>query len=523
MPFGDWLAKWARYAPEKVALVDDFSGRRYTYLELANRADRAAAALQRLLGIEKGDRIAILALNCPQTLELVFAAGKIGAIVVPLNYRLTVAELAYIVADAAPKAIFYGPEFEATAREILREAPVEFPVPFAGGDLASYEDLVESPGASEGAVRADVGLDDPHLILYTSGTTGRPKGAVLTHGTITWNAVNTQVGWDLTHDDVTITHTPFFHTGGLNVLTTPLLHRGGRVVLMRAFDAAKSLSLIERERATVVFAVPTMFQLIADLPEFHTTDLSSLRFFITGGAPCPVSLIETYSRRGVTFKQGYGLTEAGPNCFTLDARDAVRKAGSVGFPNMHVDVRVVADDGRDANPGEVGELLIRGPHLFGGYWRNPDATAQATRGGWLHTGDLVRRDEEGYTYIVDRKKDMYISGGENVYPAELERILHGHPHIADVAIIGVPDAKWGEVGLAVVVPAGQLSEQDVLDHLDGKVARYKLPKAVTFATELPRNAGGKVLKAELRKRYATGPAPAPHPETASVPASGAAR
>ncbi len=512
MPFGDWLAKWARYAPEKVALVDDASGRRYTYLELERRADRAAAALQRLLGIEKGDRIAILAFNCPQTLELVFAAGKIGAIVVPLNFRLTVPELAYIVADASPKALFFGPEFEATARDVLRQAPVESAVPFAAGDfLTCYEDLLESPGSSEGAVRAEVGLDDPHLILYTSGTTGRPKGAVLTHGSITWNAVNTQVGWDLRHDDITLTHTPFFHTGGLNVLTTPLLHRGGTVVLMRAFDAARSLELIERERATVVFAVPTMFQMMADQPGFGSADLASVRFFITGGAPCPVSLIETYSQRGLTFKQGYGLTEAGPNCFTLDARDAVRKAGSVGFPNMHVDVRIVSEEGRDVGPEEVGELLIRGPHVFGGYWRNPDATAQGLRGGWLHTGDLVRRDAEGFTYIVDRKKDMFISGGENVYPAELERILHGHPAIADVAIIGVPDARWGEVGLAVVVPAATISEQDVLAYLDGKVARYKIPKAVTFAADLPRNAGGKVQKAVLRERIAD-----------AVPASGVA-
>lgn len=504
MPFGDWLGKWARYTPGKVALVDEATGRRYTYEALGARVDRAAAALQHLLGVQKGDRIAVLAYNCPETLELVFAAGKIGAIVVPLNFRLAVPELAYILADAAPKVFVYGPEFSDAARELLREVPVEFPVPYApGGFAACYEDLLESAAASEGPVKAEISLDDPHLILYTSGTTGRPKGAVLTHGTITWNAVNTQVGWDLRHDDVTITHTPFFHTGGLNVLTTPLMHRGGTVVLMRAFDAAESLRIIERERCTVVFAVPTMFQMMLDTPAFDTVDLSSVRFFITGGAPCPVSLIEAYSKRGLTFKQGYGLTEAGPNCFTLDAKDAVRKAGSVGFPNMHVDVRVVTEDGADAGPDEVGELLIRGPHVIPGYWRNPDASAQALRGGWLHTGDLVRRDAEGYTYIVDRKKDMFISGGENVYPAELERILAGHPDIAEAAVIGVPHPKWGEVGRAIVVvrPGCTVTERDVLAFLDVRMARYKIPKSVVFVSELPRNPGGKVLKPVLRERY----------------------
>ncbi len=504
MPFGDWLAKWARYAPSKVALVDEATGRRYTYEALSARVDRAAAALQHLLGVVKGDRIAVLAYNCPETLELMFAAGKIGAILVPLNFRLAVPELAYILGDAAPKVFVYGPEFEEAARELLRTTPVEFPVPFAaGGFAACYEDLLDSSAASEGAVKPEITLDDPHLILYTSGTTGQPKGAVLTHGTITWNAINTQVGWDLCQDDITITHTPFFHTGGLNVLTTPLLHRGGTVILMRAFDAAKSLQIIERERCTVVFAVPTMFQMMLESPPFGTVDLSSVRFFITGGAPCPVSLIEAYSRRGLTFKQGYGLTEAGPNCFTLDARDAIRKAGSVGFPNMHVDVRVVTDEGDDARPDEVGELLIRGPHVIPGYWRNPDATAQALRGGWLHTGDLVRRDAEGYTYIVDRKKDMFISGGENVYPAELERLLHGHPDISEAAVIGVPDPKWGEVGRAIVVarPGTSLTDRDVLAYLDVRVARYKIPKSVVFVSELPRNPSGKVLKPALRDRY----------------------
>ncbi|HEY9723981.1 MAG TPA: long-chain fatty acid--CoA ligase [Oscillatoriaceae cyanobacterium] len=496
MPFGDWLKRWAMYTPEKTAVVEEATGRRVSYRTLNERADRLAWVLRRQYGIGKGDRVAVLAHNCLETLDLFFATGKLGAILVPLNFRLVPAELRVILADSGARVLFVDDTFAASAPELGAETVQRLGAPYE----ALLAEAPETPPTP-----AEVALDDPHLILYTSGTTGRSKGAVLTHGTITWNAINTQVGWDLRHDDVTLTHTPFFHTGGFNVLTTPLLHRGGTVVLMRQFDAARSLDLIELERCTVVFAVPTMFQMMLESPNFAARDLSSVRFFISGGAPCPVSLIEAYAQRGLTFKQGYGLTEAGPNCFTLDARDAVRKAGSVGFPNMHVEVRVLDDDGRDVAPGEVGELVIRGPHVFPGYWNNPEATAQALRDGWLHTGDLVRRDEEGYTFIVDRKKDMIISGGENIYPAEIEQHLHAHPAIAEAAVIGVPHAKWGEVGKAIVAlrEGTSLDEAEVLAYLSERLARYKLPKSVAFVGALPRNASGKVLKAMLRERDAS--------------------
>lgn len=500
MYFGDWLSRWARYSPEKVAVVEDATGRRLTYRALNERADRLASVLRLRFGLQKGDRVAIVAHNGAEHLELFFATGKLGAVLVPVNWRLAAEEVKYILADCAPRAVFFGPEFEGLVRGILPELACEFVVPLAGGSmLTAYEDLI-ALGGGQVPEPAEISLEDPHLILYTSGTTGRPKGAILTHGSITWNAINTQVGWDLHQDDVTLTHTPFFHTGGLNVLTSPLLHRGGTVVLMRSFDAARSLELIERERCSVIFAVPTIFQLMHEAPSFATTDLGSVRFFITGGAPCPPSLIEAYARRGVVFKQGYGLTEAGPNCFTLDARDAVRKAGTVGFPNFHQDVRVVDEFDRDVAPGEIGELLIRGPHVFAGYWRNPLATAAALKGGWLHTGDLVRVDEEGYYQIVDRKKDMFISGGENVYPAELERVLHAHPAIHEAAVIGVPDAKWGEVGCAFVAlrPEHVLSEAEVLAYLREHLARFKVPKSVQFLDQLPRNATGKLQKPMLR-------------------------
>lgn len=505
MYFGDWLNRWSMYTPEKVAVICTATGRSLTYSELNRRADRLAQAMRTTLGIGKGDRVAVLAHNCVETLELFYATGKLGAVMVPLNWRLATAEVRYILNDAEPKALFFGPEFAKIAQELAPDLTIAHVVAYEDG----YEPLLAGAGDAPLA-ETEIGLDDAHLILYTSGTTGFPKGAILTHGTITWNAINTQVGWDLRHDDVTLTHTPFFHTGGFNVLTTPLMHRGGTVVLMKQFEAVKSLELIAQHRATVVFAVPTMFEMMRDCAAFATVDLSSVRFFVTGGAPCPIPLIEAYAARGLTFKQGYGLTEAGPNCFTLDGRDAVRKAGSVGFPNMHVDCRLVDDDGKDVAAGEVGELLIRGPHVFPGYWRNPDATEKALQGGWLHTGDLVRRDHEGYFYIVDRKKDMFISGGENVYPAELEKALSGHPGILEAAVIGVPDAKWGEVGRAIVAARveGSLTEAEVIAFLGDKVARFKIPKSVVFVPALPRNPTGKVVKNELRTLFgAVAPAP----------------
>ncbi|MBM3260438.1 MAG: long-chain fatty acid--CoA ligase [Candidatus Sericytochromatia bacterium] len=497
MALGRWLDRWGTYAPDRTALVDAHSGRRWTYEALAFRVRKLAGAIATRWGIGPGDRVAVLAHNTPETLELLFACARLGAILVPINFRLASAEVAYVLGDAEPKVLFYGPECRELAWQALALQPGAQPVPFvADREEEAYADVLAS--GREGACR-EVDLDDPLLILYTSGTTGRPKGAILTHGTLTSNAVNTQVGWGLRHEDVTLTHTPFFHTGGLNVLTTPLFHIGGTVVLQRSFEAAEALDLVARERCTVLFAVPTMFQMMAEADAFADADLSSVRFFITGGAPCPVPLILLYDTRGIVFKQGYGLTEAGPNCFTLDARDAVRKAGTVGFPNMHVEVRIVDDEGRDVARGDIGELLIRGPHVFPGYWRNEAATRAALREGWLHTGDLVCQDDEGYTRIVDRKKDMYISGGENVYPAEVERVLLNHPAVREVAVVGVPDAKWGEVGRAYVAfePEAAVTAADLDAWLSGQLARYKTPRSYVFPAALPRTATGKVHKPGL--------------------------
>jgi fatty-acyl-CoA synthase len=414
---------------------------------------------------------------------------------------LTVHELTTILSDCVPKLLIHDKGYQQKATEVgtvvnasqltsLQLLPTSA-FPEAEASLARRAVPFQTPDGEEAA-----------LILYTSGTTGIPKGAILSHRMITWNAINTQVSWGLWDTDITPTFAPFFHAGGLNVLTTPLYHCGGTVVLLRSSDPTTVLHAIEQERCTIVFAVPTVFQMLMEHPHFDTSDLSSVRFCVTGGSSCPLPIIHGYAARGLQFRQGYGLTEVGVNCFSLAPEDAVRKAGSVGRPVFHSRARIVDEHDHDVAPGEVGELVLDGPHVCSGYWRRPEATEEARRGGWWHTGDLVRCDEEGYYSIVGRKKDMFISGGENVYPAEIEGVLATHPAIAEVAVIARPDPKWGEVGLAVAVSrTADLTAEEVIAFCSDKLARYKIPRAVVFTDTLPRNAMGKVMKAELRARF----------------------
>ena len=500
---GEWLARRELLTPDKVALIDSESGARLTYRALNLRTRALAAHLARHYAIRQGERVAVLALNAPEYLDAFFACALLGAILVPLNWRLTTRELTTILTDCEPKLLLHDLSHAARAQEIadaLRSSLGAVP-------LLSFDDF---PGADAAlAARAEPFAsedgEEPAIILYTSGTTGVPKGAMLSHRMITWNAINTQISWGLRETDITPTFAPFFHAGGLNVLTTPLYHLGGTVVLLRNSEPRSILQVIEREHCTIVFAVPTVFQSTMEHADFATTDFSSVRFCVTGGSSCPLPVISGYAARGLEFRQGYGLTEVGVNCFSLAPEDALRKAGSVGRPIFHSRARIVDAEDRDVAPGEVGELVLAGPHVCSGYWRRPEATAEANRGGWWHTGDLVRCDSEGYYYIVGRKKDMLISGGENVYPAEIEGVIVTHPGVLEVAVIAQPDPRWGEVGLAVVVPRepGSLSPEDILNYCAGKLARYKIPRSVRFVESLPRNAMGKVMKAELVKNLAS--------------------
>lgn len=490
------LERRALLTPERVALVDWEKDRRLTCSDLERRAGSLAALLQRL-GTGKGDRVSILAPNGLYYIDLFFAVGKIGAILVPFSYRLALSELEYLLKDCAPRILLYDPEYRHTAEELKRMAGLETIV-----NLDEYESILqESPSFPRCSF--DISAEDTHSILYTSGTTGKPKGAMLSHRMIVWNSFNTIVSWGLREDDTAPVFTPQFHSGGLNVLMVPLFHMGGRIILTRSFNPEEALKIIERERATIVFMVPTMFRIMAETPLFDRTDLTSVRFYLSGGAPCPLDLMEAYRRRGGVFRQGFGMTEAGVNCFTMTDAESVAKAGSVGKPVFHSRAKIVDEDGREVGPGEVGELLISGPHLFSGYWKNEEETKKVLIDGWLHSGDLAKRDEGGFFYIVGRKKEMIISGGENIYLAEVEQVIASHPAVKEAAVIGVPDPKWGEVGRGIVVlqPGRTCSGLELREFCESHLARFKIPRSFVFTGSLPRNPYGKLLRGELSRLF----------------------
>ncbi len=505
----DILATRANLTPNREALYDLTSRVRYTYTQLNVRANRAANFLREKYDVQKGDRVSILAHNSVAYVDLLFGLGKIGAILAPLNWRLTSRELTYIVNDCQPKVLIVGPEFVSVYDEMRSEITVETIIALEGANVPAagkYEEALNQASAEE-PKRPVIEADDGYCILYTSGTTGRPKGAILPHRQVLWNAINTVISWGLSEKDVSPILTPMFHSGGLFVFLVPLFYAGGRIVMARSFDPDASLKLIVEEKCTVILGVPTLFQVWMNSPQFEKVDFSHVNFFISGGAPCPPSLIEAWSKsKCVSMRQGYGLTEVGVNCFTMTDEDALRKMGSVGKPVFHGEMRLVDVDGKDVAVGATGELIIAGPHVCAGYWNNPDATADALRDGWFHTGDMARVDEEGYFYIVGRFKDMLISGGENVYAAEVEAAFREHACVQDAALIGQPDEKWGEVGLMIVArkPNQSVSADELLKFCSERLAKYKIPKRVVFVENLPYSPYGKVMKAELRERFVKG-------------------
>ncbi|MEU9736017.1 long-chain fatty acid--CoA ligase [Streptomyces sp. NPDC048002] len=508
---GSWPARRARKTPDRTAVVHE--DRELTYRDLHQRVLRLAHALDGL-GVSRGDRIAYLGPNHPAFLETLFAAGALGAVFVPLNTRLAAAELAHHLGDSGAVVLVHGPEQATAARAAAEESGVAHRIALAGsGERAlGYEEFLSTGGTEPLDVRVEP--DDPCMIMYTSGTTGRAKGAVLSHANITWNSVNVLVDTDLTGDEVTLVVAPLFHTAGLNMTCLPTLLKGGRVVLHSSFDPDRVLETVESGRVTYLFGVPTMYDAMAARPRWATTDLSSLRTVTCGGAPVPERTIATYLARGLAFSQGYGMTEASPGVLFLDKEQTSAKAGSAGVPHFFTDTRVVRPDGTEAGPDQRGEVLVHGPNVMTGYWGRPADTAAAlSEDGWLRTGDVARTDVDGYAYIVDRVKDMYVSGGENVYPAEVEDALLTHPAVAECAVIGVPDAVWGEVGRAVLVlrPGADASEDDILGHLRGRLAKYKIPKSLVLTDALPRTASGKILKPVVRDAYATAPADHPRP------------
>ncbi len=499
----DWLARRAQLSPDRVALIDAINGERpITFREWNAAAHRTARLLHDTLGVRRGDRVAVLAMNCVEYLDLLFACAKLGAILQPLNWRLSPEELKGLLADAEPVVLVYGPDFRtqveavrSQARSVRQVVALEDSPSRPATDVlfATRDTLPEAP-----LPPVEMEASDPWVLCYTGGSTGIPKAAVLTHGSITANAANTVVSWGLSADDVALLNAPLFHTGGLNVFTTPLVYAGGASVVCRGFDVEQVFDLVQRRVVSLVFGVPTMFIEMQRHPRFEAVDFSRLKLLISGGAPCPAPVFERFFARGVDFKTGYGLTEAGPNNFWLPPSEVRRKPGAVGVPLFHVEMRLEGD-------GEVGELLLRGPHVCAGYWRRPEESAKALAGGWLHTGDLAERDADGCYRIVGRVKDLIISGGENIYPAEVEGVLAGHPEVAEVAVIGVPDPKWGEVPRALVVPRPGTAPtvEALLTWCQGRLARYKTPRTVRFVEALPRTAAGKVDRRELSARHGT--------------------
>ena len=499
---GAMILRRAALSPELPAL--SFEGHTRTYAEFGKSIRHMAGALHKA-GVNRGDRVAFLVFNHPLFLETLYATAALGALFVPLNFRLTGPELEFIINDAGVHTLIVDDERKAvidTVRERLccrNFVAAESAAPGWGG-LAKF--LAAAPSV-ESAQRVEP--DDVALIMYTSGTTGRPKGAMLTHANIFWNNVNARFGPENMAGDVSLTAAPLFHIGGLNVTTLIGFQSGGHVVLHRSFDPGQVLADIARFRVNTMFGAPAMFLFMTQHPAFATTDLASVDILVCGGAPVPEALIRIYKARGIKLCQGYGLTETAPFATFLGSRWIESKLGSAGTAPLYGDVRVVDGQNRPLAHGQRGEVCVRAPNVMKGYWNRPEATREAIDAeGWFHTGDVGYFDDEGFLYLCDRVKDMVISGGENVYPAEVESVLYEHPAIAEVAVIGLPDEKWGEAVTAIarLVPGQELTLEALRSFAGEKLARYKLPLRLHLIEEMPRNPAGKVLKYQLRERFA---------------------
>ncbi|WP_410659069.1 o-succinylbenzoate--CoA ligase [Amycolatopsis sp. lyj-112] len=475
---GSWPARRARISPGRTALL--FEDEPTTYAQLAKRITKLASRLH-AAGVRQGDRVAYLGPNHPAFVETLFATTSLGAIFVPLNFRLTTPEIEHILADSGATVLIHAPQTAKVAEGATAHMIA----------LEDYEDWLASAG--DLPAEATVAPDDVAVILYTSGTTGRPKGATLTHANLLWNTFNLLIGVDVGGDEVALVTAPLFHIAALAQTLLPTLVKGGCALITASWDVDDCFDLIERHGVTWMFGVTTMYAALSASPRWHSADLSSVRSVMCGGAAVPEELVRTYQRRGLVFCQGYGMTETAPGVTFLEARESEGRAGSAGVPVFFADVRL---DTGDAGPGEV---QVKGPNVTPGYWHDPAATAAAfTEDGWFRTGDLATIDGDGHFRIVDRLKDMFISGGENVYPAEVENVLFEHPAVTETAVIGVPDGKWGEVGCAYVVLTRDVGSDELREFLLGRLAKYKVPVRFEFVDELPRTASGKVRKAALR-------------------------
>jgi fatty-acyl-CoA synthase len=504
MTIGDWVRKWASIQPHKTAIISEESA--LTYSELSKRVNQLARLLHEN-GTKKGDRVAVLLYNSKEYIEIVLALSVMGTILVPLNFRLSKSELEFILRDSESETLLFGEEFINVVKTIRPNIPVkEGNYICVGKEIYSwainYEKKVKEESPEELDEERTMDGEDPQIIMYTSGTTGLPKGAILSHRKTFYNVLNANIYYGLTSEDIFLVTRALFHSGGLLVSAAPTIYKGGTIILKKRFKPQEILETIERHRVTVIEAAATIFNFILQQCDIEKYDLSSLRCCITGGERVPRSLLEEYLKRGIVISQIYGQTETSTIAW-LPMREAKRKLGSVGIPVFHGNVKIVNKEGREVEPNEVGEIIVSGPILMTGYWRRPQQTEETIRDGWLHTGDLAKKDEEGFLYMVDREKDMFISGGENVYPAEVEKIYLENPKILDVAVVGIPDEKWGEVGMVFIVMKNgeEMTEEEALNFCEGKIAKYKIPKRVVFLTELPMTASQKIKRHKLREDY----------------------
>lgn len=492
----DWLKKWNLYAPNSLALTDGDTGHSITYSELYNLSLSGASFLKKKYNLQKGDRVVLFSTNELSSFVLFFALSRLGVTLVPVNYRLTSRELSYVITNAEPALIVHEETFKGLLLEIEKDiqVPENRWLPLVGDQ--SFASLSKNEKPDHLDFHSDT--QSTALIIYTSGTTGFPKGAMISHQVLFWNSINTTLRLNVCETDSVVIFLPLFHTGGWNVLSTPFFHRGAHVILTKKFDADQVLQLSEKHQTTLLFGVPTTMGMMARSENFASTNLKSVRYAIVGGEPMPLEHIQIWQNKGVPIRQGYGLTEFGPNVFSLNETDSIRKMGSIGFPNFYVDVKVIDENGKVLNHNQVGELCLKGPMAMTGYWKNPKATEETFEDGWLKTGDLVHVDAEGYFYVVGRKKDMYKSGGENVYPAELEQVIQQIPWVKEVAVIGVKDKQWGEVGHAfIAVKDNHYNEQELREHCLKNLAKFKNPKYFTRMDELPKGDSGKILKRKL--------------------------
>ncbi|MBU2510443.1 long-chain fatty acid--CoA ligase [bacterium] len=501
------LSYWSDQSPNKTALIQE--ERKQSYRELENRSVRLAFALKEELGICQGDRVGVLSSNCIEMVELLFAISRVGAIMVPLNIRLTAKELQFIAGDAAVKTLFFKDEQASLAADLAALVEIPHMVQFFGipdHNIIAYESLVRKADKLSLTEPSDLTEDSALMFIYTSGTTGNPKGAILSHGNNLWNCVLGAQLMEIGQYDVSITVLPLFHIGGWGLFLLPTLFQGGTVLIISGFDVSRVFKDCNEHKVTVFMGVPTILNEIRLSPEFKSTRLPTVRLFCSGGAPCPVSLIEAYHENGYELTQGFGMSETSPIALLMRVEDSREKKGSAGKPGICCRARIVDEKMNDLPPNGIGELVMQGNVVCQGYWNRSKATEEAFMGGWFHSGDLGYKDEDGFFYIVDRKKDMLISGGENVYPAEIESVLYQHLAIAEVSVFGIPSEKWGESPMAVIVlkQGSSLTEDELKIWIQDKLARYKQPKIIRFVDGLPKTASGKILKRELKLKYAEG-------------------